>query len=247
MNARPIVDLAALRELRPVLFIDDGGVLNDPALRPSQYLTLIGEFLPPRLGGTPERWRAANRIAAPAAWHGVVARLPEFATHREFHRTYGLDWMRRMCQEAGEPLPPEDEAWTVFCDVMKHCTERVSSAAAGAIEAVRALRGAGYELYTASGTTSWELRGILTNMGIADAFTELYGPDITDQVKYGPAFYKAIFAHASVAPARALVIESDEEACINAVQAGAGAVWVDAGGRGDVRSLAEVAQGLAGV
>jgi phosphoglycolate phosphatase-like HAD superfamily hydrolase len=227
-----------------VVFIDDGGVLSDNALRPSQYLTLIGEFMPPRLGGTAERWRAANLIAHPSAWNDIVPRLPEFSSHREFHRTYGLDWMRRMCDAAGVTLPPEDEAWELFRDLARHCTERVSSAAAGAVEAVLTLRQAGYTLYTASGTTSWELRGIVANMGLSDAFTELYGPDITDRVKYGPAFYEAIFAHAGVDPARALVVESDEECCAWAVEAGANAVWVDGKGRGDLRSLAEVAQAL---
>jgi phosphoglycolate phosphatase-like HAD superfamily hydrolase len=242
MTSRRIADMAALKRMRPVLFVDDGGVLNDNRLRPSQYLTLIGEFLPSRLGGTAERWREANRAAAPAAWQGIVERLPEFRTHREFHRTYGLDWMKRMCDLAGVALPPEDQAWTVFCDVMRHCTERVSSAAAGAVDAVRALRRAGYTLYTASGTTSWELRGIVANMGLSEAFTELYGPDITDRVKYGPQYYEAIFAHAGVDPAGALVVDSDEECCVWAVEAGANAVWVDSNGRGDVRSLAEVAR-----
>ena len=244
MSDRPIVDLIAMRELRPVLFLDDGGVLSDNSLRPVQYLALIGEFLPPLLGGTPEQWRDANRVAHPAAWLDIVARLPEFSSHREFHKTYGLDWMKRMCEAAGVPVRPEDEAWALFCDVQRHCTERVSSAAAGAVEAVRALRGAGYELYTASGTTSWELRGIVAKMGLRDAFKQLYGPDITDRVKYGPAFYQAIFAHAGVDPARALVVESDEECCAWAAEAGANAVWVDAEGRGDVLSLAEAAAAL---
>jgi phosphoglycolate phosphatase-like HAD superfamily hydrolase len=111
-------------------------------------------------------------------------------------------------------------------------------------QAVLALQQAGYTLYTASGTTSWELRGIVASMGLSNAFKEFYGPDIIDRVKYGPRFYEAIFAHAGVNPARALVVESDEECCAWAVEAGANAVWVDATGSGDVRSLAEVVQGL---
>jgi phosphoglycolate phosphatase-like HAD superfamily hydrolase len=247
MTSRRVADLAALKDSnagRPILFLDDGGVLNDNALRPSQYLTLIGEFMPPRLGGTAEQWRDANRTAAPAAWRGVVARLPEFSTHKEFYRTYGLDWMKRMCEGSGVPLPPEDEAWAVFSDVMHYCTERVSSAAAGAVDAVQSLRRAGYTLYTASGTASWELRNIVANMGLSDAFIQLYGPDITDRVKYGPQFYEAIFAHAGVDPARALVVESDEECCKWAVDAGAEAVWVDSHRQGDLPSLADVAAAL---
>src|SRR5687768_13241684 len=106
MNARPIVDLAALKESRPVLFLDDGGVLSDNALRPAQYVPLIGEFMTARLGGTPEQWGAANQAAHPAAWLDIVKRLPDFTSHREFHRTYGLDWMKRTCEAAGVALPP---------------------------------------------------------------------------------------------------------------------------------------------
>ena len=71
-----------------------------------------------------------------------------------------------------------------------------------------------------------------------------YGPDITDRVKYGPAFWEAILAHAAVEPSHVLVVESDEECCGWAVEAGANAVWVDAKGRGDAQSLAEVTRAL---
>ena len=244
MTPRRIADLETLKRSRPVLFLDDGGVMSDNALRAPQYVKLIGEYLTWRLGGTPELWGAANRVAHPSAWQAIVARLPEFASHRDFYRTYGLDWMKRMCAAANVALPPEDEAFALFCDIARHCTERVESAAPGAAEAVLALKRDGYAMYTASGTTSWELRGIVTKMRTAEAFTELYGPDITDRVKYGPHFYEAIFAHAGIDPAHALVIESDEECCVWALETGANAVWVDDKGRGDALSLAEVAQQL---
>ncbi|MFQ5795557.1 MAG: hypothetical protein ACE5JP_10975 [Candidatus Bipolaricaulia bacterium] len=43
-----------------VLFVDDGGVLNDNTRRSLQWQRLLGEFFPPILGGTPESWAEAN-------------------------------------------------------------------------------------------------------------------------------------------------------------------------------------------
>jgi FMN phosphatase YigB (HAD superfamily) len=78
----------------------------------------------------------------------------------------------------------------------------------------------------------------MTKMGIAGAFTQLYGPDLVDYVKYGPAYYRKVFAHAGVAPEDALVLESDQECCDWAREAGAQAVWIDLDGRGDATTLA---------
>jgi hypothetical protein len=49
------------RVSRPVMFLDDGGVINDPAVRRAQWYPLVAEFFVPRLGGTPEAWSAANQ------------------------------------------------------------------------------------------------------------------------------------------------------------------------------------------
>jgi FMN phosphatase YigB (HAD superfamily) len=81
-------------------------------------------------------------------------------------------------------------------------------------------------------------------MGIAEAFVRLYGPDLIDRVKYGPAFYEQVFGHAGVPPTRALVIESDPECCSSAAEVGAHTVWVDLDGRGDATTLAALVQAL---
>ena len=46
---------------RPILFIDDGGVLNETPLLIAQWETLVGECMPILLGGTVEAWTNANR------------------------------------------------------------------------------------------------------------------------------------------------------------------------------------------
>ena len=240
MNAWRVTSLEELKTSGawpPVLFLDDGGVLNDNRLRRPEWFRLLGEFMPARLGGTAEQWVRANRIVAPRVWPDLQKRLPEFDRYQDFHRTYAIDWMRGMCASAGMPPLPDDDAVALHREISVYVGERANAAIAGAADAVRALRGAGYTLYTASGTPSWELRGIVTKMGIVEALAGLYGPDLIDRVKYGPAFYESVFAHAGIAPSRALVLESDEECCRWASEAGARAVWIDLDGRGDATTL----------
>ena len=45
-----------------VVFLDDGGVMNDNSQRGFQWRRLVGEFFVPLLGGTSEAWVEANRI-----------------------------------------------------------------------------------------------------------------------------------------------------------------------------------------
>src|SRR6266700_2184547 len=49
---------------KPVIFLDDGGVMNDNERRSTQWQRLVGEFFSPRLGGTIADWQRANRIVA---------------------------------------------------------------------------------------------------------------------------------------------------------------------------------------
>jgi beta-phosphoglucomutase-like phosphatase (HAD superfamily) len=247
MNSWHRTDLDGLKNSRSwplALFLDDGGVLNDNSLRGPEWLRLIGEFMPLRMGGTPDQWAGANRVVFSQVWGDLQKRLPTFTSHQAFERTYATNWMHGMCARVGVTPPSDDDAVTLYRELSCYIGERASSAIAGAAEAVLSLHRAGYALYTASGTPSWELRGITANMGLADAFSRLYGPDIVDRVKYGSDFYQLIFAHADIAPSRALVIESDAECCRWASDAGAHAVWIDRDGRGDATTLAALVHAL---
>ena len=226
------------------LFLDDGGVLNDNSFRGPEWLRLMGEFIPARMGGTAGQWASANRAVFPRLWENLQRRLPDFASHRELQRTYATNWMTAMCDCIGITPPPDDDAVTMYREPSTYIGERASSAIAGAADAVLTLHRAGYALYTASGTASWELRGIMANMGIAEAISGFYGPDLVNQVKYGPAFYQKVFLHAGVAPSRALVVESDSECCRWASEAGASVVWIDAVGRGDAATLETLVHAL---
>jgi beta-phosphoglucomutase-like phosphatase (HAD superfamily) len=247
VNSWRRTNLDELKNSRPwpfVLFLDDGGVLNDNRLRRPEWQRLIGEFMPARLGGTVDQWTSANRVVFPEVWANVQKRLPVFASHDEFQRTYATNWISAMCACVGIAPPRNDEAVTLYRELSIYVSKRATSAIAGAADAVLSLHRAGYTLYTASATPSWELRGISAKMGIAETISELYGPDLVDQVKYGPIFYQKVFAHAAVAPARALVIESDPECCRWASEVGASAIWIDADGRGDAKTLEALVHSL---
>lgn len=94
---------------RPVLFLDDGGVMNDNRLRGLQWQCLVAEFFAPRLGGTQEAWSEANRIVIarllePAAWQARVQAATEY---RSFDYCYQFDWFRTMCALVNVPVPAE--------------------------------------------------------------------------------------------------------------------------------------------
>lgn len=226
------------------IFLDDGDVLNDNKARASEWLRWIGEFMPLRLGGTAEQWQSANREVFPRVWSNIMRRIQDFPNHQEFQRAYAIDWMTAMCEAVGVTPLPDDIAQALNTELSIYVNARAEVDIAGAADAVRALDVAGYTLYTASGTASWDLQAIMTKMSLTGTFRTLYGPDIVDHVKHGTAYYHKVFDHAGVEPSTALVIDSDAQCCQWAIDAGANAAWIDPEGRGDATSLAMLAEAL---
>jgi HAD superfamily hydrolase (TIGR01509 family) len=229
------------------LFIDDGGVMNDNAVRGPQWQALVGEFFAPRLGGEPANWSEANRRVVPALWDQFPVLVGD-ADGEDFaaaHRGYELDWLRVMCEYVGlEPPAREDEQLSLAREAALYITRRVRSAFPGADSALRRLHGAGYVLHTASGEVSWELDGYVSAMGVRDRFRRLYGPDLVNTPKASPEYYRRIIADAGVEPRQSIVVDDSPRALGWARAAGALTVLVSAEGEGDgahaVRSLAEL-------
>jgi len=148
---------------RPMLFLDDGGVMNDPRLRGPQWQRLVAEFFVPRLGGTPEAWSKANRLVIsrllePAAWQ---ARLQAVDDYRSFEYRYQLDWLRMMGALVNVALPEEEACYHLALEATAAITRRVQAAFPGASEAIRLLHRRGYALYTSSGAPSTDLANYL--------------------------------------------------------------------------------------
>ena len=217
---------------RLVLFIDDGGVMNDNERRSLQWQRLVGEFFAPRLGGTPEAWAAANyavmmRMLETAAWQARMEAVPDYA---EVDRLYLRDWLQGMCEIVGVPAPPEEEGLALARQITAAIPPQIDSAYPGAVDAIRALHARGHRLHTASGESSADLEGYLTGMGVRDCFGTLYGTDVVSTLKMGTQFYTRIFAHAGIAPEQALVADDSPLAVAWVAQVGAQAVLVRAAG-----------------
>ncbi|HEY8415435.1 MAG TPA: HAD family hydrolase [Thermaerobacter sp.] len=211
------------------MFIDDGGVISDNRVRAAQWQRLVGEFLAPVLGGTPEQWAEANREVVPPLWQDESLRHlwhragGDYATWLTLYR---LAWLDAMCRYVGVATPPREKAVELALRATEFVTHRVRAAFPGAVEAVRELHRRGFVLYTASGETSEELKGYMSALGIRTAFRRLYGPDLVGVLKMGTEYYRRIFCDAGVRPADAIVVDDRPEAVAWAAEAGARTVLV---------------------
>ena len=213
---------------RLMVFLDDGGVMNDNNERGLQWQRLVGEFFVPLLGGSPEAWSRANRVVtdrlfAPAAWR---RRVQAAADYTSFDRAYQVEWLRGMCELVGVEAPPEEECLRLARRAAAFITCRVRAAFPGVVDAIRTLHRQGYPLHTASGEFSLDLEGYLQAMGVRDCFGRLYGPDLIDTLKEGPEYYERMLADLGIAPADALVVDDSPRATAWATQVGARAVLV---------------------
>jgi FMN phosphatase YigB (HAD superfamily) len=105
-----------------------------------------------------------------------------------------------------------------------------------------------YQLFTASGHASDELTIHLQGFGIAGSFRRIYGPDLVNTPKHGPAFYERIFSDTGIDPTAAVVVDNTPRCIAWARAAGARAVFVNREGASldgekTIRSLADL-QGL---
>ena len=196
-----------------VVFIDDGGVLNDNHARAPQWRRLLGEYFVPLLGGTPEAWAQANTGAFERSWARFMARVAEAGESGGVDRWVREErarWLSDMCEQVGVAAPHDARSSAIAATVW--VSERVKSEIPGAADAVRTLAGKGLALHTASGGLSWELDPYLRSMGIRQRFDRLYGPDLVDRYKNGPHYHAAILADSRTDPAHAAVVDDSAEA-----------------------------------
>jgi HAD superfamily hydrolase (TIGR01509 family) len=230
----------------PILFLDDGGVLSDNRLRAPQWQRLVGEFFTPILGGAPSAWAKANRQVADqffvhGGWQTIMESGPDYASTE---RRYYIEWLGRMCSVVGVRCPADEQCVELGLRAEAAIAPRVKAPIPGAAEVVRALRAAGYSLHTASGASSTMLGYILQPLGIRDCFGRLYGPDLINTHKNGPAYYQRLLADCGVTAGDALFVDDSPAALAWAAQTGARTVLVgqkpDAGDSNKIGSLTEL-------
>ena len=210
------------------LFIDDGGVLNDNTRRGPEFLRLIAEFFPPRLGGTPEAWADANRAIFRSVFeaHDDLFAVPD--AYLQAYESYERAWLTAMCQHVGITPPERGECAALAREALLYITRRAQAAFPGAAETVAELADAGYTLHTGSNQASWEMDGYLSGMGIRHRFGILFGADLVNAMKPTRAYYERAFALAEVDPARVLVLDDTPEFLDTAREVGARTVLVGA-------------------
>ena len=222
-----------MRRFSTVL-LDDGGVMNDNALRGAEWKRLVGEFLAPRLGGTPEAWGEANDVVFTRMWREFEALLfptleADGDTYFDYFGEQRARWLRDMCVHVGVAPPDDEQCRTIGRETDQFVLPRVRCAYPGASEAIGVLHAAGYQLGTVSGGTSRELEGYLTGLSVRDLFPErLYGPDLVRAMKGTTAYYKRIFAAEGLDPAEALLADDSPLAVARARALGATTVLVTA-------------------
>jgi hypothetical protein len=121
---------------RRIIFLDDGGVMNDNNVRALQWRRVVGEYFVPLLGGSPQAWSHANRVVTdrllePDAWR---RRVQAAADYRSFERDYQVEWLRGMCELVGIETPPEDECLRLARRSAAFITRRVRAAFPGVVE-----------------------------------------------------------------------------------------------------------------
>ena len=196
------------------LFVDKGGVLLDNPVLSAQWRRLVGEFLAPRLGGSREAWGAANVPAFEREWARFLAAAsaggpPDI---RGFFANDRRQWFLDMCDGVGVARPPDDVAEVIAADTVRYVRAHLDIPVPRVLDALRALRGRGIVLHIASADAHDELVEFLERIGARELFDRVYGSDLVNAWKFGPAYYRAVLADSGVDPARAAVIDDSPRA-----------------------------------
>jgi FMN phosphatase YigB (HAD superfamily) len=196
------------------LFIDKGGVLVDNTVLGAQYQRLIGEYLPKVLGGTSGSWADANVWAFDRQLERWAegSRSSPTMNIRQWFADDARNWLHDMCDMVSLPRPPAEEADRIAVETLRYVRENVGIAVPRIVGRLRELRSRGLTLHVASGDAHEDLVEYLRAIDARDLFDRVYGTDLLNVWKSGPAYYRAILADTGVDPSRAIVIDDSERA-----------------------------------
>jgi FMN phosphatase YigB (HAD superfamily) len=227
------MSLSARAPARPVrvVFLDDGGVLNDNDRRALEWRRLLGEFFVPRLGGSGPAWAEANtRVMGAITREWQALQDSEVDVPIDWWARQDARWLREMCERVGVETPA-DVSGTVTAS-QRYVMARVRCAFPDAAPALRALKGLGLTLHTASGGLSHDLEPYLRRMGVLELFDTLYGPDLAGAHKTNRRYYDGIVAHSGVDPGEAIVVDDSAKPLTWAASVGFRTVHLDRAGTG---------------
>lgn len=192
------------------LFFDDGNVLNDNEIRAKRWQKLIGQYFSPLFGGNPDDWGAANTKIIKSFINKEVPTLiyeNKEKTYQEFIEWFIEKWINDMFDYVGIQRPEKSQYKRIYYEAAKFVDLRVKATFPGVIKTIKILSKEGYNLYTASGTESIELKYYLKGVRIKKYFKNFYGPDLINILKVDAVFYKALFNDLNIQPNQAIIID----------------------------------------
>ncbi len=203
------------------VFFDDGGVLNDNKICGMQWKKFVGEYYSTRFSGDPKIWGEANHKTL-ASYFDIFWKdgKENFDDYQSFYNDFKRNMVLGMFKEAGKILPKDIIIEEVFNSARDYVIPKVRSAIPGVIHAVKELAAKGFNLYTAAGAVSIEMKMYLEGLGISQYFIEYYGPDLINTWKSGPDYYKAIFNHSGVDPKKSIIIDDQPRFLDKALEVG---------------------------
>jgi len=155
-------------------------------------------------------------------------------------------WWREVVRatfRAADQMQPLADFEAAFAELFDHYARAAAwQAAAGAAEALRALRAEGRRVAVASNFDG-RLPGVLAGLGLVDALDAVLGPAALGAAKPDPAFFAAAAARLAVAPAAALYVGDDPVQDLAAARA-AGWRAVDAGALATLAALPDHVRAL---
>jgi len=206
------------------IFFDDGGVLNDNAIRAPQWKAFCGEFFHSRFGGDPEVWAEANqKVMKSLEIHGTDPK-EIYDDYITYYTKFKSEWVIKMFEEAGKSVPPKVEHERIFNTTLEYVWPKVHSAIPGIIESIKSIYSKGFILYTSTGLPSREIKMVLEGMGIKHFFSGFYGPDLINTRKSNSNFFEAIFNDIKLESKKAIIIEDHPRFIENALRTGANVI-----------------------
>jgi HAD superfamily hydrolase (TIGR01509 family) len=205
---------------RPVIFLDNDGVLTDADAHHAAYCRRYGELMAPRFGGTADAWGKANSVAFHRMMDWYEANAPRFEDATFFEALYRVE-LGAAFEHLGKPPPDwETEGRLLMGRLLYECPLHACALLPGAREAVEALAQAGYGLCMASNAHSLHCEGVLSGCGLRNHFICAFGPDLVNCPTKSVEFYRRICTHVGIPPEQAVLV--DDNAAPLAAAAGIG-------------------------
>lgn len=213
--------------MKPIIFFDDGGVLNSDQLRGEQWKPLIADFMVEKFGGSHSHWMQANFKAITKITEQLIETTNSNSGYLSFTDGYAMEcklWVETMFDGSGLELPPKSKYLDIMQEADSYVIPKIKSSYPNVIETIKLLHNEGYTLNTASGASERWLKLFLGPMGILNCFKTVYGTDIINTRKGSKHYYNKIFEREKLHPKQTIIIENSVKMLNRAKSLGANVI-----------------------